>query len=938
MGYGLSVRRQGAIMVSDGMLYRGKCPQKFLLGLIVFEVIGLCGTSRSAWAKEPSVSAIELYDGASGAAYIQLADVLINGKVELRSCGTVQGAPIDKSAYGKMPKLVIGSGGTLERGPDGVLRYAAPGATPECVLPENVKFEHNASFTPAAMADLADLRGRAVSPGTDAAVAPPPLKKGVKLVFVAAPDAELAEYLLAERIGNETAWQSYLAKYSAAPHTGTARRILASLYADSGEKSLSAYQKTATGNSPSFADLKAARSAGLSAHQVLPNSEGELKLSGEIQSSLGALVDKGNAELGAYKSALSSGSTGFLHLQNARALCDAVAGIDASFAPLGKLKIDVQQAGDKLDAALITAESAIKLKNLEEALKAVNPYRAFAGEEPRVAHIIDATYSAYYEQAQQLDATKDWKNAIDAYQHALKAKETGEARDALKTAQKEYLNEQNEAAAKAALEKSKTFELQHDMIPAYEVLTSLSEPQQALVKDDIARLEPDYVTAASQRAKDIAKAYPTIQGIGDEKAVENAYAYLEHAVELSTVDADKQSYQLRLQNLGDELSAWFLDRAKHSLAKPLGSGTELGWAYLKEAESYKADNLEAVRDQMKLADMAHGMHSRLSIRIQFRDQTSQRQSEGFANQMESAIAAGLDASGMPVKVIRSTDSAHVDIEPDFQIAGDVLEHNISAPPTIESIDSKYVAGVHEIPSEEWNKLNRVYDSGMNELHTAQAALQGAEAKGNKKTIQEASREVINAQKKVDDVRVQLDATAKSRTEDIIRPYTYKKTTYNVINRIVLQFRIDDSISGQRGEPIQVPKEDRKQFVVLSDVLPNDVDRIKAEGTIPDKAELLTELENLARTDLIKKVQEKVVELPHKIYEDAQKRETDGYSDDAGEAYMRYLNVATPEQVAEREHAEKFLRDQFNFQTFPGHIRDTPRPAPALEQGMAQPAH
>ncbi len=74
-----------------------------------------------------------------------------------------------------------------------------------------------------------------------------------------------------------------------------------------------------------------------------------------------------------------------------------------------------------------------------------------------------------------------------------------------------------------------------------------------------------------------------------------------------------------------------------------------------------------------------------------------------------------------------------------------------------------------------------------------------------------------------------------------------------------------------------------------------------------------------------------------IYDAAQKKETDGYADDAGEAYMRYLNVAPADQLNEREHAEKFLRDQFNFQMFPGDISESPQPAPALEQGMAQPA-
>ncbi len=892
--------------------------------------IGAMLLASAAWAKEPSLTAIELYDGASGAAYVQLTDVLINGKAELRNCAGASAGAIDKSAFGKLPKVQIAPGGVLERGDDGVLRYNAGDGASFCVVPESVKFEHSASFTAAAMADTSDLRGRALAPGTDGAAAAQPLKKGVKLVFVAAADGEKADYLLAQRVGTQAGWQGYLGKYPAAAHTDEAKRALAGLYVDAGKRALAGYEKSTVTDAPSYADLKTARAQVNLAHLLLPNSEGETKLAEAVRGDLKALVDKGQAELDAYKMALAAKTAGYGHLQKARALVDAVQEVDGTFAALGPLRDGVTVSADALESALHAAEQAEAAKNWDEAVRRAEPYRAFSGEEPRIAKVFDGAYAANFAQGQQLDATKEWKGSIEAYEHALKAKETAEAKDALKAAQKEYAAEQDDAAAKAALEKSKTLELQKDMIPAYEVLTSLTDAQQALVKDDIARLEPLYVTAAAQRAKDIAQAYPTIAGIGDEKAVESAYAYLERAYELSTVDADKGGYQLRMQNLADELSTWFLDRAKHSLQKPLGSGTELGWAYLKEAESYKAANLEAVRDQMKLAEPAHGMHSRLSVRVQFRDQTSQRQSEGFASQMESAIAANLDTPGMQVKVIRSTDSTRPDLDPDFLIAGDVLEHNISMPPTVESVDSTYVAGVHDIPSEEWNKLNRQYDAANDELRTAQAALQGAEAKGNKKAVTEANRQVSEAQARVNDMRAKLDATAKSRTEDIIRSYTYKRTTYNVVNRIALQFRVDDALSGAKGEPVQVTKEERKQFVVTSEVKSEDANKEKNEGTLPDREELQNELENVARDELIKKVQAKVVELPSKIYEDAQKREQDGYLDDAGEAYMRYLNVAPAEETPERMHAEKFLREQFNFRVFPGEVREGTKLAPTVE--------
>ena len=919
-------------MASVGFITPGLISGNSLRAFLAAGVVAVGCFSPGAWAKEPSLAAIELFDGASGPAYVQLTDVLINGKAELRSCAGAETDSIEKSAYSKFPKAALGPGGVLERGADGLLRYSQGDGPGTCVVPDNIKFEHNASFTAAVMADSADLRGRAVAPGSDGTAVAQPFKNGVKLVFEAAPDAERAEYLLAQRIGNITGWQSYLAKYPSSPNTESARRVLAGLYIEAGEKVFESYRKSA-----SYTDLKSAGDQTKLAHDVLPNSQDEIKLADEIKSSLDALAVKAESEIEAYNAALKSATAGFVHLQNAKGLVNGINLVDPAFAPAQKARNDVAQASDAYESMVHSAETAADARQWDEVVRLIQPYKQFAGEQPRVAKVLDSVYAAFLTQGQQLEDAKDWQNAIVSFQNALKVKDTPEARTDLATAQKELKALQDQAAANAALEKSKEYELQKDMIPAYEVLTALPEPQQLIVKDEIARLAPQYVAAASQRAKEIAGAYPTIKGMGDEKAVENAYAFLQRAYDLSAEDTDKQAFLLRMQNLADELSAWFLDRAKHSLQKPLGSGTELGWAYLKEAESYKAANLEAVRDQMKMADPAHAMHSRLSIRVQFRDQTSQRQSEGFASQMESAIAAGLDASGMPVKVIRSGDTVREGVEPDFLIAGDVLEHHIAAPPTVESIESKYIAGVHEVQSEEWNKANRVVDSTSEQLHTAQAELQGAKSKGKKKDIEEAERQVSTAQKNLDDARAKLDSIPKSKTEDIVRTYSYKKTTYDVLNRVVLQFRIDDVFNNQKGEPALISKEDKKQFVTLTDVSASDINGVKTQYTLPDFPELLNELDNKAREELIAKVHEKIQELPHKIYEVARQKEQEGYTDDAGEGYMRYLNVAPPDQPDERERAQKFLREQFNFQVFPGAEHEPLRRTPPLEQGMAQPA-
>ncbi len=56
-------------------------------------------------AKNDPLMAIEVYSGPNGYAYVHIADVLINGKAELRSCGTAQ--HYDKSSYGKLEKVTL---------------------------------------------------------------------------------------------------------------------------------------------------------------------------------------------------------------------------------------------------------------------------------------------------------------------------------------------------------------------------------------------------------------------------------------------------------------------------------------------------------------------------------------------------------------------------------------------------------------------------------------------------------------------------------------------------------------------------------------------------------------------------------------------------------------------------------------------------------------
>jgi hypothetical protein len=885
-------------------MQEARSQRSFLWKAVALTALGLSWNAPAALAKQASLTAIELYDGPSGAAYLQLGDVLINGKFEMRDCTPFQAGAIDKSAYGKMDKLALAPGGVVERGADGVLHYVTNQGTSLCVVPDNVKFDHNASYTASELADRAVLTGTPVLVPSVEAGPVPPLKKGVKLVFVAAPDPELAEYLRAQRAGDVAGWSNYLSKYPLSPHAADAKLALASLYLAAGKASLDKYEKSVAAGSPSYSDLRDSKVQADNAKAVNPGLDRTEKLLGGIRDQLTAIADNGRGELNAYQAAFKSQAPGYVHLQNARKLSEAVSGVDASFAAGQALAGDVMQASDAFSSVLRSAESSVVAKHMDQALEAIAPLRPFQDEEPRIAVVVNAAYSYYLQLGKQFGEAADWPNAIKQYEKAVGAKDTSEARDALADAQKQLVIVEDKAAAVKALATSRDYEQQKDVIDAFEVLYNLPPSQQALVSADIDRLKDAYVQSAVRAAKDLQKAHDPIRGLGDEIGMEKAYDYLQRAYELSKVD----SYQDTMGILGDDLSAYFVDQAKRYLDKPAGSGTEMGWTYLDEALSFEPSN-QTAHDAKVAAAPAHAMHSKISIRVQFRDQTSQRNSTGFIPQLEDAIITGLEA---PTITAVRFGEATGGVEPDFQLAGDVLERQIVETANLEAMESKYRAGTHEDPNEAWNKANRAYDAAVRQLGTDQSALQGVEAKGKKKDIDEVNAKIAADQKAVADAQALADSLPKTITVDVIRPYQYVHRTIDVKNTIKLQFRIGETLSGQMGDAVVVEKEDPRQYVLLEEVKADDTEGVKLGGTAPNTSELQTALENAARDELVQKVRLKVAELPREVYDAGRAREQEENVDGAGEYYLRYLSCTAENGSAERRHAKEFLAEKFNM--------------------------
>lgn len=855
-------------------------------------------------SKDVPITAIELYDGPNGAAFVQLTGLLMNGKAEVRSCAGV--AQITKSNYGKLPKVGLSPSVTsLERDAKGTMTLTR-GTESECVVPTNLKFEKDESLTPAQLADRAVLSGQVLSASIQGVTTLPPFKPTVKIVFVAAPDTELAEYLRANRANSIAQWQDYLARYAKGAHIDKAKQSLAALLLKDGADGLAAYRSSASSSSPAYAQLRTAFLRADQARELLPTSEDAGKLRDTVHAELVLVADKIRVELQAYRQALANHTSGYSHLKNSLQLTEQTLGVDPHFDQGMTLENAIQAEAKRVGAAMQSGESNVASQHYDEAVAAISDFRAFADEEPRIAAILESAYKYHFDQGKADVDSQKWHEAVQEYQRAVAIKPTTEATAALKQAQASFQASTDQAAADGALQQSNAFEQDKKYVEAYEVLANLPPTQRALVKDRMQALESNYVKSASDEAKRLLDAHNPIQGRVDEIGVQQAHDYLQRAC---TLEPDNQNLKLRLDLVSQTLSDYYVARAKTYLEKPLGSGVGLAWMYLQEAQQYQPTR-DDIRDERTKYSAIHSIRATLSIRVVFRDQTSRRESSGFADQLSDAIATGLETTALPVKIIRAADSTP--IEPNFQLIGDVLEHRPVAKPTIESLDSEYRAAEREVPNEEWNKTNREYEAANLDLQKAQKGLDAANAHNKKKEIAAANQVVEDAQKKVEALGRKLDSIPKTVLSDVVKPYSYTRKTIDLSAVVELGFRITDSSGTVIAANPSIKKQAEKQFVVLENVKPEDTKGIRQMGALPDESQFLGDVEIGARGDLIKQVKENVETLPSKIFAEARKRVMDGDTDGSAERYILYLNSTPDTPTPERDEARKFLHDQFNM--------------------------
>jgi hypothetical protein len=869
----------------------------------VLVAVLLTAALPSARAKDAPITGVLIYQAAGRYNYAQVTGLLVNGKTELRACG---GGGIDKSSYKNLAKINLAAVKTLERMPDGILMAEVGGASSVCVVPGNFKFEKDAALRPSDLVDKSTFSGQVLGSLPAGLTALPAFTPGTKFIFGSATDAELAEYLLADRARMIQTWQAYLGRYAASSHGALAKVGLVELLVAEGNRELASYVKSAGSVSPSYDDLKHAHEHGDQAVGLLPADPRAIALRDVVAQQMKRIADNTAAKLQSFKDAIAARDHGYSLLVSAKDLSDRLATIDPKYPPGMTMQTNVQNEFNALDRAVASANAEVQAQQYDNAYAAIAKYVSLWSEEPRLGKIVRDAYRFHMDKADSEMLSGNWDAAVADLHRAVEINPVEEAKVALTKAEAGRLTNENKIAAEGARTRSKAYLDEQDPIGAYEAFANLNDAQRMLVKDDMTALQETYVTSITRKAKELQAAHTPIRGRADEDALRQAHEYLMRADKLG----NSPEISVKLDLVADQIGSYYSDLGAKYLSRPLSSGVGLGWSYLTEAQQYKP-NLSAVRDLRTQNSAAYQLRSKLSIAVVFRDQTSRRVSAGFVDQLQQAFATGLETSGLPVKVILPGGSNT--LEPNFQFVGEVLEHRTVRDAKKETLQSEYRSGSREIPNKEWNKADQDYQAATLALQREQSSLAAAQLKNNKKMLEEANKNLDRLQVAVQAARARMNAIPATVTDNVISPYNYTRTKLELTNTVKLSFRIKDANGNLIGDPITVTKGDQpRTFVILENVKADDTKGLKEADSPPDEGQLMTDAEVDARDSMVKSAQEQVQALPQKILSQARAKSSSNDLESAAELYVLYLNSTTAKQTPEREEAIHFLSKNFNL--------------------------
>ena len=865
-------------------------------------------------AKDRPLVSIVLSASTSGPAYVQLSDFLLNGKREVYAC---TGEPLDGNAYRKLPKVPLVPGMTLEREAGGMLVLVSASGR-SCVLPASLKLEKKQSYALKELVDTAQIGGMLLSK-SDNAVEPWPtnIASGTQIHLLDAADDELAEYLRAGRAQSIPVWQEYLRKFSSVPHAADGRNSLATLVTAEGQAELAAFRKSPpTGN---YTALKRARGRAQDALRIVASFVSAEKLLSEVERELRAMLGAGQQEFGAFVKAVGDKTPGYAHLKRAQAETEHLAAVDAAYPGLDKLQADINQQQQALDSAIASAQGLAADKNFDQAYAAVARYISFAGEIPAIAAVSDQAYASHRDAGREFVNQARWEDAIKELHRALQYREDAATSELLKRAEAELEAVRDREAAQKAIDDAGVLAAARQFIEAYQTLESLPDKQHQMAAAQMDLLRNDYLQDLLTRANTLVRVHLPIRGRADETAVRQAHDYLQRASKLE----DQEAVKVKLDVVSDRISEYYLKQAQRALGKPRGSGIGLGWLLLKEGERFKSDH-EQLRNQLTKYAPEFETRSKLSLAVRFRDQTSRRESVGFADQLADGVAGGLENSGLPgLKILPWRERPVTEVAPElasttgdanFHVLGNIVQHRVDKKLDKQPKTSHYRAGYREIKNPAWLEAKRLLESAQQEYERAQVAQKAELTTMNKKEVAESNRALEILLKKVEAARAKLDETVETQPQEIVEPYNYLRQTIELTAIVEISFRLSEPSSTAPGPADSVRVEVPKAAVLLENVKPEDVDGIVEQGVAPDENQLLAEAEAKAQAALLAKLVQRLGEIPAQVLEQARAQASHGDAEAAAEKYVLYLNITPAQATPERSEAQQFLRKEFNVGT------------------------
>ncbi len=887
-----------------------------VLGYAVLMAVG-CG---GAAAKDRALIGVMLFPSDAGPAYAQVQGIQLNGKGEVYVCAA--NATIDNNNYKKQPKLQLALATALERGADGVLTMTTATGS-QCVVPQNLKLEKNKPYTASDLAGMAQVMGTLVSASSNAQGGgyPVQMKPGTKIVFVAAPDAENAEYLRAERAQTIPLWQGYIKQYPSGPHLAQARNGLATLFTKEAEAELAAYHKSLSGNQsanqPDYVRLNKAKMQIEESRKAVASYGRADFVMAQINEQVQALVDFGNAEIGKYKQALTDRTAGYEHLKTAKMHLDHARQADPGSGALAKAEAELNAQTQKLERATAQAESLVGSRRFDEAHAAVAAYTSFSGELPRVAAVIDAAFKNRRAKGEAFLGESKLAEAIAEFKKALEFRKDGPTSDLLKKTEAELNLFNNKEAALQAAEEAKTLAAQKKFVEAYEKLADLPEAQRSFVTLDMEALQKDYVKDLIVRSDALTKVHLPIRGRADEDAARTSFDHLTKAVNLEP----NEGIRIKLDLVSDAVGDYYQKQAQRLLDKPRGSGLGLGWLLVKEGQRYKPE-LETLKDQISKYAPDYDTKGKLSVAIYFRDQTSRRDSLGFADQLADTVASGLETSGLTgIKTLTRKDRNAMEADvsagamfSNLQLVGDIIRHQVDKKQETQRLTSRYRAGHREVKAPEWIEMAGRIAVAERDYDRDRDAFNAAIPKMNKRQAAATARELDAKAAGIAELKQKLVAIPETQLQTITESYTYTKRTISYTSGVEVALRLVDPAVEDSKMVDTVKVEIPKSVTILENVKSEDVDGVVAEGDPLDEVQLMAEAESQAKTVMVKKLIEWVRDAPPKFLKEARARAANNDFEAAAERYIVYLNSTPMKASPERVEAQSFLRSNFNVTT------------------------